>query len=186
MKKLLIFVLLVLVLGLAAYGAYRFYLPTVIAEALTSDEPSPMVPAGIQKKVGTIKVKVDREIKKLPVLMKETKIGYEDLLIMIDRAKPDDFFEAYREISATRIVSTNQVFDIGMKHINIEGFDLEIFRSTFNRYATVEIIREAINNIDQNEILTSISIPVAKETVKKILESSEQEIRKGLKELESK
>jgi len=183
MKKLLKFVLIVLVLGLAAYGAYRFYLPSLIAEALTSDQPSALVPSAVREKLAKLKPEVDREIKKVPVFLKEHKIGYEDLQNIIDRASPNDFLEAYYEIAATRITSTNQVFDIGMKHIKINGYDLEIFRNLFIQNVTVEDINKAIKKIEENELLTSMSITVAKETLKKVLESSRQEIKQELDRL---
>ena len=183
MKKLLKFALIILVLLLAAYGGYRFYLPSLIADALMSDQPSALVPPGMREKVSNLKTKVDREIRKVPVFLKEHKIGYEDLLNIIDRASPDDLRDAYHEIVTTRITSTNQVFDIGMKHIEIMGYDLEIFRSPFIQYVTVGDINKAIKKIEENELLTSMSIPVAKETVKKILESSRQEIQQELNRL---
>ena len=183
MKKLLKFVLIVLILGLAAYGGYRFYLPSLIAESLTSDQPSALVPSGMREKVTNLKTKVDREIKKVPVFLKEHKIGYEDLQIIIDRASPDDLLDAYYEIATTRPTSTNQVFDIVVKHIKIEDYDLEVFRNTFIQYVAVEDINEAIKKIEETELLTSMNISVAKETLKKVLESSKQEIQQELNRL---
>jgi hypothetical protein len=184
MKKLLIFVLVIASLGLTAYGAYRFYLPSMIAEALTSNEPSSMVPAEMQEKLATLKVKVDREIKKLPVFLKDKNIAYEDLQIMIDRANPEQFRDAYDEIKSTRINSINQVFDIGLKHVKIEAYDLEIFRSTFVQYVTVNDIQKAITKIENNELLTSMSAPVIKETAKKILQNHESEIKETMSLIE--
>jgi hypothetical protein len=183
MKKLLKFVLIVLILGLAAYGGYRFYLPSLIAESLTSDQPSALIPSGMREKVTNLKTKVDREIKKVPVFLKEHKIGYEDLQNIIDRVSPGDLLDAYYEIATTRITSTNQVFDIGVKHVKINGYDLEIFRSAFVQHVTVEDINKAIRKIEENDLLASMSIPVAKETVKKVLESSRQEIQQELQRL---
>lgn len=183
MKKLLKFVLIALLLGLAAYGGYRYYLPSLIAGALTSDQPSVLVPSGMREKVLNLKTKVDREIKKVPVFLKEHKIGYEDLQNIIDRISPGDLLDAYHEIATTRITSTNQVFDIGMKHIKINGYDLEVFRSAFVQHVTVEDINKAIRKIEENDLLTSMGIPVAKATVKKVLESSRQEIQQELQRL---
>ncbi len=183
MKKLLKFVLVVLLLGLAAYGGYRFYLPSLIAEALTSDQPSVLIPSGVREKLTKLQPEVDRKIKKIPVFLKEHKIGYEDLQNIIDRASPDDLLDAFYEIAATRITSTNQVFDIGMKHIKINGYDLEVFRSQFIQYVTVEDINKAIKKIEGNSLFNSISITVAKETMKKVLESSRQDIQQELNRL---
>jgi len=170
MKKLLKFVLIVLLLGVAVYGGYRFYLPSLIAESLTSDQPSALIPSGMREKVTNLKTKVDGEIKKVPVFLKEHKIGYEDLQKIIDRARPDDLLDAYYEIATARPASTNQVFDIVVKHIKIEDYDLEVFRNTFIQYVTVEDINKAIKKIDETELLTSMNISVAKETEKKVLE----------------
>jgi vacuolar-type H+-ATPase subunit I/STV1 len=70
-----------------------------------------------------------------------------------------------------------------VKHIKINGYDLEIFRSAFVQHVTVEDINKAIRKIEENDLLASMSIPVAKETVKKVLESSRQEIQQELQRL---
>jgi len=183
MNKLLKFVLIVLVLGLVAYGGYRFYLPTLIANALTSDQPSALIPSDIREKVTRLKTKVDSEIRKVPVFLNEHQLGYEDLQSILDQANPDDLLSAYDEIVSTRVASANQVFDIGMKHIKIEGYDLEIFRSQFIQYVAVEDINKAIKKIEETELLNSINISMAKETLKKVLESSRQEIQQELNSL---
>ncbi len=76
----------------------------------------------------------------------------------------------------TTLTSTDQIFDICMKHIKISGYDLEVFRGPFVRSTSVGNIQEAIGKIEKNEFITSMSIPVLKQTVKQILASSEQEI----------
>jgi len=177
MKKLVKIVLVIVLLGLAANLGYRHYLPSMIATTLTSDEPpSRLIPAAMQDQVIKLRSKINREIEELPALLKETRLGIEDLEIMIDRANPDDFFRAIQEIKNTTITSTDQVFDILMKHIKIEGYDLEVFRAPFVRNTSVDNIQESIVRIEQNEFVTSMSVPVLKQTVKQILASNKQKI----------
>jgi hypothetical protein len=183
MKKLIKFVLILAVIGVIAYAGYRYYLPSMIAEALISDEPSSLVPAEMQEKVERVKLKIDEEIEKLPAFMKENKIEYEDIQVIVDRADPDQFIDAYREIATTRITSTDQVFDIGMKHIRISGYDLEIFRAAFVENTSVEDIQKAIVKYEDNEFLTNMSFPVIKETAKKLLDSKKTEIQAELNKL---
>ena len=182
-KKLLIFALIIAVLGLVLFAGYRFYLPTMIAETLTSDHAPLFVPDAMQEEVAKLKTSVDREIKKLPVFLKQYNIEYKDLITIIDRARPRDLMSAYREIASTRITSTNQVFNIGKKHIKIKGYDLEVFRRPFNQKLTVEDIEKGLLKIQKNQSLTAMSIPVAKETLKKVLESSEPEVQRELNKL---
>jgi hypothetical protein len=183
MKRLIKFVLILAVLGVIAYAGYRYYLPSMIAETLISDEPSSLMPAELQEKVDTVKLKINKEIEKLPAFMKENKIAYEDLQIMVDRADPAQFISAYQEIATTRITSTNQVFDIGMKYIEISGYDLEIFRAAFVKNTSVEDIQKAITKYEDNEFLTNMSFPVIKETAKKLLDSKKIEIQTELNKL---
>ena len=183
MKKLFKFILILSVISVIAYVGYRYYLPSMIAETLLSDEPSSLVPAKMQEKVEAVKLKINKEIEKLPAFMKENKIAYEDLQVMIRRADPDQFFKAYQEIATTRITSTGQVFDIGMKHIRISGYDIEIFRTAFVKNTSVEDIKKAITKYEDNEFLTNMSFPIMKETTKKLLESKKIEIQAELNKL---
>jgi hypothetical protein len=186
MKKLIILIVFIALLGMGAYAGYRYYLPTVIAEALTSDEPSALVPESMQSRVDAIKQKVNREVKKLPVLLEETKLGFDDLINITNRVQPSQLLNAYREIAATPISSSNQVFDIGMKHIKVEGYDLEVFRSEFVQSTSVKNIRETIAKIEKSDMVNRTNIAVAKDTVKKILISSRQDIQEILNDAELK
>jgi hypothetical protein len=176
MRKLLILALFIVLLGVVAYAGYRFFLPSMIATTLTSNEPSGLIPAEMQEQVRKLKVKIDREIKELPVLLQETRLSFDDLLTIIDRADPDQFFRAIEELKTTRLTSTDQIFDILMKHIRINGYDLEVFRAPFVRNTSVNNIREAIAKIDLNDTITTMSVPVLKQTAKQVLESSKEEV----------
>ena len=165
-----------MLLGMVAYAGYRFYLPTMIATTLTSEQPSRLIPAKMQEKVKKLRLKIIQEVEDLPVLLKETRLTVDDLQIMIDRANPDQFLRAIQEMKSTTLTSTDQIFDICMKHIKIDGYDLEVFRGPFVRSTSVGNISEAIGKIENNELITSMSIPVLKQTAKQILASSEKEI----------
>lgn len=176
MKKLLIFILAIALLGFAGFAGYRVYLPNMIATTLTSEEPSRLIPDGMLEKVKDLRVKIDREVDDLPVLLIETRLTVDDLLIMIDRANPDQFEKAIEEIRNTSVTSTDQIYDICMKHIKIDGYDLEVFRGPFVQNTSVRNIQEAIGKLEQNEFITSMGIPVLKQTAKQILISSKEEI----------
>ena len=186
MKKLIIFIVFIALLTMSGYSGYRYYLPTIIAEALTSDEPSPFVPESMQAGVNAIKVKVNNDVKKLPELLVETKLSFNDLVTIIDRARPNQLLNAYREIASTPISSSDQVFDIGMKHIKVDGYDLEVFRSEFVKSTSVSNIRETVAKAQKSDSVNSLNISVIKETVKKILLNSKQDIEQRLNDLQLK
>jgi hypothetical protein len=176
MKKLLKFTLFIALLGLLVYAGYRYYLPSMIAKTLTSEEPSALVPDSMQEKVENLKVKINQEVEELPALLKETHLTVDDLTNMIDRADPAQFFRAIEELKNTPLTSTDQIFDICMKHIRIPGYDLEVFRGPFVRNSSVGNIREAIAKIDRDDFMTSVSVPVLKQTAKQVLAEYKEEI----------
>ncbi len=183
MKRLAIVIVILGVIGLIGYKVYEYYIPRAISKALTSGESSEILPTNVKKKVGTLKTKVDKNIDKLPSLMKQANITYDDLYVMIDKADADQFFAAFDEVKLADWETTNEVFDIGLKHISIDGYDLESFREPFNSYATTDKINQWMEIIEKNKLLASMSIPMAKETAKTLLETKKEDILKKMEEL---
>jgi hypothetical protein len=176
MKKLLKFLLIVALLGLIVYAGYRYYLPSMIAKTLTSEEPSSLVPEAMQERVEKLKVKIDKEVEELPALLKETRLSVDDLETIIDRADPVQFFMAIEELKNTQLTSTDQIFDICMKHIKISGYDLEVFRAPFVRNSSVGNIQKAVAKIDPSDLMTKVSVPVLKQTAKQVLVNYKDEV----------
>ena len=185
MQKLLIFILVLAVVGAVAYAVYRYYLPSKIAESLTSGQKSTLVPEEVQKKVAAFKTKITQGVGNLPPLMDEVNIGYDDLKTMLDRLDPGEVSSALREMSSVTISSAGQAFDIVTKHVHIEGYELERFREMFIRNSDVEEIRKIAKKVSEHETLVTMGMPVAIEVAKDILESSRQEIERRLDALET-
>ena len=176
--------ILILFIGLLAfcYWTYKYYAPKAIAKALISDETSGLVPQKLHKKVEALKEEVDENVNKLPRLLRESAIEYEDLAVIIDNVEADQLLEAFEEVKSQNWETTDEVFDIGVKHIELEVYELEKFRSLFNAYATKEKIEELVAIAEENQLLTNLSIPLLKETAKSILESRKEEILQKLKQ----
>jgi hypothetical protein len=185
MKKLLKFILILILIAMAAYVAYRYYLPSTIAESLTSGSQSALIPDEIQEKIEELKFKTSNDVGDLPELMVEANINYLDLQTMLNRLDPKDVSEALLEMSSVNITSTEQAFDILVKHIDIEGYQLETFRGMFVRNNNADEIQEAMSKVKGYEYLISMSMPVAIEVAKDLLESSRPEIEKQLVVLNS-
>lgn len=175
--------ILILIIGLLAlsYWTYKYYAPKALAKALTSEETLSIVPRNIKVEVEAIKEEVDENISKLPVLMKKSALEYEDLTEIIDEVQTDQLLDAFEELKSKDWKTTNEVFDIGKKHIDLENHDLEKFRQLFNGYATPKQIEEWIEIAEENQLLTNLTIPLMKETAKSILESRKEEIEEKLK-----
>ena len=166
MKKLLKFILALVVIAVVAYAAYRYYLPSKIAESLTSGQKSSLVPDEIHEKVQVFKSKVAKDIGNLPELMVETNIDYDDLKTMLDRLDPGEASDALLEMASVNITSTDQAFDIVTKHVNIEGYELETFRDMFVRNSDVEEIQKTLKKVREHELFVTMGMPVAIEVAK--------------------
>lgn len=185
MKKLLKFILVLIVIAVAAYAAYRYYLPSTISESLTTGNQSILIPDELQEKLEELKSKTSTDVGDLPALMVEANIDYVDLKTMLDRLDPRQVSNALVEMTSVNIDSTDEVFDILVKHIEIEGYQLELFREMFIQNNDVEEIRNALSKIDGYGYLITMSMPVAIEIAKDLLESARPEIEKQLNALES-
>lgn len=185
MKKLLKFTLVLVVVAIAAYTAYRYYLPSTITESLTSGDSSLLLPDGFEDKLTDFRTKTITDVGDLPALMVEANIDYLDLETMLDRLDPKQVSSALQEMSSANITSADQAFDILVKHVQIEGYQLEVFREMFVRNNDVEEMRNALDKVKGYEYLITMSMPVAIEVAKDMLESSRPEIEKQLDALNS-
>lgn len=185
MKKLLKLILVLVVVAIAAYMSYRYYLPSTIAESLTSGNKSSLIPDELQKSLEALKSKTSTDVGDLPVLMVEANIDYLDLETMLNRLDPKEASNALVEMSSVSITSAEQVFDILVENIEIEGYQLEVFRDMFIRNNDVEEIRNALSKVKGHEYLINMGMPVAIEMAKDMLESSRPEIEKQLDALNS-
>lgn len=185
MKKLLIIILILAIILAIAYAAYRYYLPSKIAESLKSGQESSLVPAEVQQKVKVFKTKIARDVGNLPPLMDEVGIDYDDLKTMLDRLEPGEVSDALREMSSTSITSAGQAFDIVVEHVSIEGYELEKFRDMFIRNSNVKEINKVMAKVSEHELLVTMGMPVAIEVAKDLLETSRPEIEKQLEALET-
>lgn len=179
MKKLVYLLCFIVV----CFFLLKRYVPVFIASSLTSDSESSVIPEKIAKKVDVVKTKVDDNVRKLPELMKNANLSYDDIMIMIDKSDPDEFITAYESLKNSDWLNENEAYDIAMDHISIEGYDLEMFRSTFVENVSTNKIKQMINIIEDNELISSISIPLAKATAKQILQSKKQFIVQELEKV---
>lgn len=163
-------------LALVVYVGYTIYLPKAMTQALVENQDLERLPDQIKEEVALVKEEVEKQMDKLPELMKESDIEYEDLVAAIDEVDVDQIGSVIEELKLNNWETPDDVFDIATNHIELEGFDLEKLRPLFNEYVSQERIHELIERAEKNEFLTLLGIPMAKEFAKGILESKKDEI----------
>ncbi len=168
MKKVLTLLLVLATLGCFIF--YRFYMPKMVATTIISDEPPPSIlPEKVKKTIVKARVELDKQMEDVPVKLEQLGLTFNDVIYIVEVADADQIEAAIEELQSTELKSVDEVFDIGLKHVKVDGYDLSIFREVFKEKATLDKIRKGLHKIRDNELMIDISIPVTCETVKQIL-----------------
>ncbi|MEM6643712.1 MAG: hypothetical protein AAF616_12090 [Bacteroidota bacterium] len=176
MKKFFtVFIILLILLGAAYWGA-RVYLPKILARTITSEAESKIIPPRIQDKMDVIKTEVSDRMEELPTVLKTSELDYDDLADLIKKVETDQIVDAYEALKSQAWESTDDAFDIGLQSIEVEGYNLEQFRSFFNEHTTKDQIREWMEMLEENEDLMELYIPIAKETARELLKKNREAI----------
>jgi hypothetical protein len=182
MKRGLIAFILIVIVVLAGYYLGRSYiLPAMIAKSISSEGPAPKyLPDKIEKTVTVLKKNVNEQVDELPKIMKELDLSFEDLIYIVEHVDADEVLNSVDELNSGKWSNTDEAYDIVVKNIHVEGYDLEKFRPLFNKKARPKKIKRILNAIEENNIRTSLSIPVARNTAKRILLDNREKIETKL------
>jgi len=169
-----------LVLGASLY-VQRIMLPGMIAKSLRSEEEeSILIPEGLKPTILKTRKELNRQMDSIPSLMNSLNLTFDDLIYIAETLDANQVLQSINELNRTDLKNTNQAFDIVKKNIVIEGFDLETFRPAFNKKVNLKKIKNALRKINDNNLTTTVSIPIARETVKQVLYDNREKIERNL------
>jgi hypothetical protein len=179
MKKFLIWVLSIIIIGaLLAYGFYRFYLPDVVVNAITSgDELPDYLPENVRNKIAPYKETVNKSADQVIRELHERNIPVTEAIEAINQVNPEHIMEAVAEINTQNIRTTDEAFDIIKKHFPAE-FDMEALREPFNDNVNMKMINKAVNGLNANKN-AEIDLDMTKEIATKVLAQKEKEYQKN-------
>ncbi|MFT4739241.1 MAG: hypothetical protein ACI83B_000271 [Sediminicola sp.] len=178
MKKIIIVLSVLLLLGLLGYGFYHFYYPKLIAEAIVNDKYDKIIPKKYQPKFKVFKDSVNSKVDQLVEVAGINHMSFENLLEGIDEVQEEEVRAALAELKRTKITKVEQVFDIGMKHIHINSFDPEVLRDVFIKNVQLKHIKKGLKYIEQHELQESMSPETAKAIIKQILLQKKEKVLK--------
>ncbi|UII25509.1 hypothetical protein LVD15_19690 [Fulvivirga maritima] len=177
-----------IILGIMVAGAAYIYvyhiLPREMAKALTSDQKT-WVPSSISKVAKENKALITEAIDELPEELHELNLTFDQLLKIVDEVDPDQVKSIIKELNEKKISNVDQTFDVIKKNISLKTIEIELFRDYFKRKATAEQIKKGLQYLNKNDYLTTISVPVAKQTIKSILLEKQDKIEAELQEINS-
>jgi hypothetical protein len=176
MKKLLIgFLLLLALVGAAAFLFYKFYLPELVAEALVEEGNVVSMPDFVQKKIEKLRVPVNKNAANIIAEIHDKGIPLSKVLAEIDKIDHDKVNTTLHELKTSNPTNTNEVFNILKTHLNP---DIEPFRKDFNKKVNMKMVQKGIRQIEEYNLDKEADLELAKEIAKQVIIRKEAEYQR--------
>ena len=175
MKKLVIPVLILVVLGVGGYALYRVIMPELIAEATVSETLPNYIPKRLKARIESIKNPINKGTEAMIERMHASEIPLEKVLETVDNITEEQAYAFLEEVTRAQPETSNEVFDIAKKHFPAD-FDPEVFRQPFNEHFKIKQIRNAVAYANHNRKSNDVELTAAKAILKNILIEKEKEL----------
>lgn len=181
LKRIIIVIFLLAIVGLgASWYYYKKELPKIVAEAVVNDEyddyPS-IMPEKVVRTIEASKKEVNKRVDKVIKTTKTAGITVEQLIQGIDEVKEEDARKMTKVLLQTEIISVEQVFDMGVKHLQIDAFDPELLREAFVANVEMQHIKRGLKYIESNDLLNTMGADMARDIAKAVIRAKEEKIR---------
>jgi len=184
--RIAVVTLVIVCLGLAAFFYFqRKIVPNLIAKSLrTNSEESYLIPGRLKPTIAKARIELNKQMDSIPKLLNSLHLTFDELIYITETLDANQVIQSINELSKTELRDTDQVFNILKKNITIEGYDLELFRNAFKEKVTLDKVERALKKINDNQLTTTVSIPVARETVKQVLFDNREKLERNLESLQ--
>ena len=156
------------------------YLPTMLAKAITKENQAVihLIPAPVKE---SINQKVDGIPQKLKALEAEgVYITIDDLIKVIDEAKPSEIIKTLDILEHTQPQTTDQVIGIVLENMDFGKFENEKMIALAKKKLKMSDVKKAMKMIRENGKPYALTIPMGKETVKSILLEKKKKVEAQL------
>lgn len=175
MKKILISLLILAIVGVGAYIVYRAMLPGLIAEATVSESLSDYIPKRLKTRVEAIKNPINKGADAMIRKMHASQIPLADVLETVDNITEEQAYAFLDEVNARKPATTDEVFNLLKKHFPTP-YDVEVFREPFNEHFQMKQIRNALAYANMNRKSNDVELATAKAILKKLIVEKEKEV----------
>lgn len=180
MKKTLFLLAFLLSLGLLAFVGYKYYLPHVVAKAVTSNDEHIFLPEDVKLKINKIKEPVNNKAAEVIKTIHKSGLTLQQILDAIDDIEEEQALAFLDELNNTELKSTDQIFNIAKKHFPVD-FDVEVLRKPFSEKVKLRTIEKAITRGNKLRETNEVDFETLKSIAKKILLQKEEEFNKAIK-----
>lgn len=174
MRRLVAILLIVGLIGVAGYYAYRSLVPSLVADALVSESVPAYIPKRLQHKVEEIRKPVNRGTEAMLQEMHAHDIPLEDVMDAVDGLTEERAYAFLDKLNTAKPQTTDEVFEMAKEHFKVD-FEIEVFRKSFNEHFEMNQIEDAIAFANMNRKSNDVNFNTAKAILKKILLEKEAE-----------
>ncbi len=165
---------------IAAFFSIRYYykerLPQAVADAIVKDEYPAIVPEKVVKKIKVASKEVNTRLETVITTTETQGITIDQLIQAVDEVKEDEVRKTLDILYNTDLRSADQLFDIGIENIHIQAFDPAVLRESFVNNVKMKKVEKALKYIKDNELADALSPDVARETIKRMILTKQEEI----------
>ncbi len=159
------------------------YLPALLAKAIIHEEGG-LIPV-VQVIPAPVKQSINNKVNAIPKKLKELEaegvyITIEDIIKVIDEAKPDEIINTINALDKTKPETTDQVIDIVLENMDFGKYENEKMIALAKKKLKMSDVKKAMKMIRENGKPYALTIPMGKETVKSILLEKKKKVEAQL------
>lgn len=174
------FLFIIIILGLliwaGSYLFYRYYFPSLVAEALVAEQSPSYIPRRLMNKVDELRKPVNKGADEIILEMKKNDIPLEDVVEVIENTSEDEAYEFLMDLNESNPKTPDEVFDIAKKHIDAD-FDIEVFRKPFVENVNMKAIRRAMSYANTNQRTKDLDIVTGRAIARQILMEKYEQVK---------
>lgn len=182
MKRLVIAVTILTIVGIAIYTTYKALYPKIVAQAVVDKKYINLLPKKYNKKINIISDSVNSKLDKVIASSSNEGININQLEDAVLEVKRQDVELIYKKLTETKIVSVEQVFDTISQNLKLKSLDVESLREPFLYHVQKRHIKRGMKYIETHDLFNTIDEESARQIALQILKQKEKKIKKKLEE----
>jgi hypothetical protein len=182
MKKIVILVSILSIIGIGSYITYKVFYPKIVAQAVVDKKYINLLPKKYNKKINVISDSVNSKLDKVIANSSSEGINLNKLEDAVFEIKRADVELIYMKLRDTKILSVEQVFDTISNNLKLKSLDVESLREPFLFHVEKRHIKKGLKYIEAHDLFNTIDEESARQIAIQILKQKEKNIKKKLEE----
>jgi hypothetical protein len=182
MRKLVIVISLLIIIGIGSYITYKVFYPKIVAQVVVDKKYINLLPKKYNKKINVISDSINSKLDKVIANSSAKGINLNQLEEAVLEIKREDVELIYMKLRATKILSVEQVFDTISSNLKLKSLDVESLREPFLFHVEKRHVKKGMKYIETHDLFNTIDEESARQIALQILKQKEKKIKRKLEE----